>query len=387
MEEERNYENLVEEAKNIAFLSFRNFLRNIGLNDSLFSHLFETNVEIDYTEDITEGECSTYDPNQGKNKDSIYIGIDYLDDMFNEIEQGGNRNLVILDIATSIVHELIHKCRLVTLKQEVTLLNASNEIYKNAEVYHKICKEINEYDDLLALSLLKDKIKGRYIPIKVKIYKNGYYTFVAYNKRMRTFNVYEKQMFNARYNGDIDKFMLDLAKEVSLKLGHTPTYMHRSFLTNGNRNIIFNSMDLYTLPINDKDDPINTKQKALNKLSEIKYFLHYQEILEETVTEVLSNMIIMSRNKDKLNIDTLTNRIASRDNSNKVKAAANFLNKGGLNLIKGFVLTPYEEEFRNVFYEYYKDDYNSFLSKFSKVDNKEELLDEVNDITDSKLSR
>jgi len=389
MEEERDYSLLVEDAKKIAFLSLRNFFKNIGLDDSLFDHLFKTDVQIDYTEDITNGECATYDPNLGKNKDVVYLGVDYLDDMYNAIEDGNNRNVVILDIANSIVHELIHKARLVTLKEEVSLLNVSNEIFKNAEIYHKITKETKDYDDLLALSLLKEKSKSKYIPIKVKYYKNHYYTFVGYNKKSKSFDIFEKQLFDTEYKGNLDEFMLFLAKEASYLRRHIPSYSYRSFLVNNNHKTIFNSMDLYTDIINDHQDPIDSKQKVINKLSQIKYTLHYQEILEESVTEVLSNMIIMSRNKDRLDVYTLSNRLCNSDISNILKSAALLLNKGGINFIKGFILAPYDEEFRNVFKEYYQEDYDKVLSLYGKInkEDNEELSQELDDITSKKLTK
>ena len=389
MEKERNYENLVNEAKKIAFLSLRNFFKNINLSSDLFSHLFETNIQIDYTEDITEGDCATYDPNLGRNKDIIYLGIDYLDDMFDSIENGENRNVVILDIANSIVHELIHKCRLVTLKQEVSLLNAANEIIKSADLYHDMCEEVKEYDDLLALSLLKPKCKGKYIPIKVYIHKDTFYTFIAYNKKSKYFDIFKKQIFDVKYDGDLDKFLLSLALEASSKYKHAPTTSYKSFLA-GRKDIIYNSMDLYTLPLNDHNNPIDTKQKVIDKLSEIKYFIHYQEILEEAITEVLSNMIIMSRNKDRFEVESLSNRLYKSNEIQSLKSASYIINKGGINLIKGFILSPYEEEYRNILYEYYKDDFNRLLSLFSKLDvkeNTEEISSEINDITDKRLTR
>ena len=133
-----------------------------------------------------------------------------------------------------------------------------------------------------------------------------------------------------------------------------------------------------------------TKQKAIDKLTKIKFFVDYQEILEESVTEVLSNMIILSRNKRTFDLDELCKKIKNSNIAYSNKSAANFLEKGGIDIVKSFILTPYEEEFRNVFYDYYKEDLDKILSLYGKLDNnpKDKTISiEIDDITDRRLTK
>ncbi len=387
MERERDYKKLLDDSIIIAFSALRNFFKNIDLDSDLFSHAFDTQIKIDYTEDITEGECSAYNPNDGK-KDAIYIGIDYLDSLYNSFEDGFSYNAIMLDVANSIVHELIHKLRIITLKEEVTLENISESIQKHASFYHETYERLKEYDDILVLSFLKHKNNlSKYIPIKVYIYRENYYTFIAYNKKTKSYDIFEKKFFKTKFNGNYDMFMDNLAWEASSSLRMVPTTSYKSPLISEHKEKVYNQMDLYTLPVDDKEKPIRNKQDVINRLSYIRSSIDSQILLEESFTEVLSNMIIMSRNRNYFDIEDLCTRVSNNTDSVNHRCISYLINKGGIGLIRDFILASYQEEFRNVFYDFYKDDYPKLLSLFSKAKEKNNYTigNSINRITESRV--
>ncbi len=387
MERERDYRKLLDDSIIIAFSALRNFFKNIDLDSDLFSHAFDTQIKIDYTEDITEGECSAYNPNDGK-KDAIYIGIDYLDGLYNSFEDGFSYNAIMLDVANSIVHELIHKLRIITLKEEVTLENVSESIQKNADLYHKTYERLKEYDDILVLSTLKNKRNlSKYVPIKVYIYRENYYTFIAYNKKTKSYDIFEKKYFKTKYNGNYDTFMENLAWEASSDLKIIPTTSYRSPLISQHNEKVYNSMDLYSLPVDDPKNPIKNRQDVINRLSYIRNSIDSQILLEESFTEVLSNMIIMSRNRSYFDIEDLCTRVSNNTDSINHRCIAYLINKGGIELIRNFILASYQEEFRNVFYDFYKDDYPELLRLFSEAKEKNNYTigNSINRITENRV--
>ncbi len=368
MEEERDYKKLLNDSKSMAFNALKNFFKNIDLDYSLFSHVFNTPIKIDYTEDITEGDKVVYNPNDDR-KDAIYIGIDYLDDIYNHLENGLNYNEALVDVANTIVHGLLHKMRIITLKDEVSLNNVNEAMYKEAQMYHETYLKLKEYDDILVLSALKNTNNlSKYIPIKVYIYKDNFYTFIAYNKRTKSYDIFEKKFFDSKYHGNYDEFMENLAWEVSSKTRFTPTISYKSPLINEHKNIIYNSMDLYTLPVEDKNNPLRNKQEVIDRLNDIRSIIANQVKLEEAFTEVLANMIILSRNKSYFDVEELCSKISNNTNSIDERCITHLINTGGIGLIRDFLLAPYQDEFRNVFEAFYKEDYVTLLELFSSLD-------------------
>ena len=383
MEEERDYTKLLNDSISMAFSALQNFFKNIGLDYSLFSHVFDTQIKIDNTEDITKGDSAIYNPIDGK-EDAIYIGIDYLDDIYNHLENGVSYNTALVNVADTIIHNLLHKLRIITLKEEVSLDNVSESMYKSAEMYHETYQKLKEYDDILVLSTLKNKKNlSRYIPIKVYIYRKNFYTFIAYNKRTKSYDVFEKKFFNSKFRGNYDEFMENLAIEASSKALFTPTVSYKSPLVNDHKYIIYNSMDLYTLQIKDKNKPLKNKQDIINRLNEIRSTIASQVTLEDAFTEVLSNMIILSRNKDYFDTEELISKISNNTDSIHEKCIAHLINTGGVELIKNFILAPYQDEFRNVFEEFYKDDYLTLLELFSSLDKDNYVIgNDINRLTE-----
>jgi hypothetical protein len=294
----------------------------------------------------------------------------------------------MLDVANSIVHELIHKLRIITLKEEVTLENVSESIQKNASLYHETYERLKEYDDILVLSTLKNKRKlSKYVTIKVYIYRENYYTFIAYNKKTKSYDIFEKKFFKTKFNGNYDIFMENLAWEASSDLKIIPTTSYRSPLISQHNEKVYNSMDLYSLPVDDPKNPIKNRQDVINRLSYIRNSIDSQILLEESFTEVLSNMIIMSRNRSYFDIEDLCTRVSNNTDSINHRCIAYLINKGGIELIRNFILAPYQEEFRNVFYDFYKDDYPKLLSLFSEAKEKNNYTigNSINRITENRV--
>ena len=82
-------------------------------------------------------------------------------------------------------------------------------------------------------------------------------------------------------------------------------------------------------------------------------------------------MIILSRNSNYFDIKELSTKIFNKTNSLNEKCALHLITSGGLSLIKSFILAPYGDEFRNVFNEYYEEDYPKLLAKFKELGDEE----------------
>lgn len=365
MENERIYEDLVNDAIKIAFLSFRNFLVNLDLNPDAFSHLFNVKIDIDYTEDITNGACALFDPNAKDGNSMIYVGIDYLDDMYEYIDSGHSREKIVVNIANSIVHEMIHMSRVVTLKEETSILSAKDRILQEAEIYHEYSQKIKNYDDIMILSLYKYN-RGRYIPIKVLIYRDNLYSLTVFDKKQQCYIEFDKQRFKTSFKGNNDRFLEELAIEASTNLMHIPSRAYPSFIASSSKTKnVYNAMDLYHGSLKKKFKGVKTKQEAIAKTDEVRNLIKWQESLEEAITETLANIIIMTRNKNFIDIETLTDKIMLSDSSLPAeKCAACFLKCCGIEKIKDFFLAPYSDEFRDIFREFFNEDYEKAVRIF-----------------------
>ncbi len=365
MEEERKYDKLVDDAKEYAYECLRNFFRNIGLNPELFPHLFNVPIEIDYTEDITEGAPALFDPNDKNGEGKIYIGIDHLDEMYDYLEEGKKYSSIIANLSLSIVHELIHMARVVTLKEETTAISASTRIIKELNIYHDTYKKIKDFDDILILSTLRNKNR-QYVPIKVYIYNKNIYTLIVYNKKTCSYEVYEKQKFASVFHGNFDRFMLSLCSELQLHFTHIPTTRYPSILMSEYRSRnIYNAMDLYHQPLKRKFKNVKTKQGVLNTLSTIKTQINQQVSLEEAITESLATMIVMNKKNNYFDPKELSSIIAASDTSySDEKCAAALISNMGIDMIRTFFLAPYSDEYTDIFSKYFEEDYDKALELF-----------------------
>ncbi len=374
-----DYEAILEKLKSIAYSALFDFITNLGLEPSAFSHVYNTKILIDETGEITDGASALYNPNGENEASEIYVNIDYLDDLFEHIEDGKDESLVYLNGAATIVHELIHSLRVVMQKKEISKFTVYDQVAKSKNEEY-----IDELDRLLVYSALKYKAYNyKYIPIKVKVYKKNSYTLIVYNQKTKKYEVYSKKYFTPIYKGNLKTFFEELVTDL-IKSGYAPDDRIPSKISNQvDRDLIYNSMDLY-----------NSKEKELD----VKYIydvIDGQIALEEAFTEALSNIIIMSRGKE-INLEKYVNAILRSDiPETDVKTAAYLIKKGDIDLLKEFFLAPYMDEYTNVFNNFFGEDYDEVLEIFydlyentisgQKSDLKEVLR--LKEIIDSKIKR
>lgn len=390
----KEYEDLLNESKQVAYTALINFLNNLGLDAELFNHLFNIPIKIDYDEENTNGNYAIYDANNN-GEQIIYIGGDYIDDLYCNIEDGVDKNKVYANLASTIIHELLHANRDIILKQEINSFNLI-DIVKGGKKLDTENKLSDEYDSLLVKMLTEPhilKLKP-YVPVKIIGYDDNECTIVAFNKSTKKYEIFDHQHFITNWKSDIKNAFMNLSIELNLnKALHKPNQIIESKIYNKNINYINAAPNLYHGNISSIDF-FDENIKSIGDLQDISVKTSCQITLEEGIIEALSNMIIMSRKDKFFDLENLCNKLTLSDISMDEKLAVKLLNCIGIENIKWFILSCYDDEYVDRFSQIFGSDYNSLLLSYSKIYaqnvNEEEYsqkdIDNVNDILNNRIN-
>ena len=150
--------------------AINNFMYLLGYDKELLSHLEDINVIIDYTDDFKDNKACYYSNEDGKGFNSIHIAANYLDELLTTMDICADNLVVkynsINELATTIVHELIHSNRDIMINDSINLNNLAyyqeklfnyNDIVLNENFYGVASDNLWDYDiDITKLS--KDEI-------------------------------------------------------------------------------------------------------------------------------------------------------------------------------------------------------------------------------------
>ena len=113
-------EQIIEESHKIAVEALQNFFRNIDLNEEAFKHLY--NIKTNIVEFLKPNEEAIYIHTEGLTEDPLDNTIalnskvlkKYID-IINKSKDKDTKNRIVLQLASSLVHEMIHANRIIIL--------------------------------------------------------------------------------------------------------------------------------------------------------------------------------------------------------------------------------------------------------------------------------
>lgn len=370
MENKRELEiqKLVERTHKIAVESLRNFFVLLDLNPDAFNHLYEIEMDFDDNENL-----ASYSPIDNK----ISLNREVFNEALYDIEDYPNRQEEIeVNLAISMVHEMIHANRTVLIDNGVTTL--SLERFKKEEQI-RLIQQKQGYDlDVLRyqLSQMLDKpyIKEfkKYIPFNIKE-KNGVYEVLTYNLITKNYEKFSSNDFCDDYSEDKDKFL----SAVGFRLNNTEyeeSDIIYSFTGKDTRPVVAcDYVDDYKPFFTDEDlslsfEEINDLEEDLNYEYEQKVDkLEGKDALEESLTETLAIITIMSRKQKTLDLDIVTTKIEENEECIDLKVAAKLIRALGKDTIRWFMTSAYEPYYQDKFSTIFEEQYNCLLYDFSNL--------------------
>ena len=353
-------------SKEIANECFKNFCNLIDLNPELYEHLYNIPMKIGETEGLAE-----YKPNEN----IIIINGDYIIELIDEYGEDEN---VVLNIAFSLIHEMIHANRTIMIEGGLNALNIKKTddellLYGQKKMGYDVEEFVNILSEIINKPYTNDLKK--YIPIKVKINKNGSYTVIAFNRETNCFDEFDNHFFNAKMEKDIDKFFHDIGIELEHSHRVTKTIYTK---TNGEKDRASVINDYY-MPYNkngkliqnhEMDHNISTKKFASILDSKTEYVLNRMENsngFEETLTETLALIIMLTRKDNYLDLDAITTKIIEKDKSADITMAATLIQRMGIDMIKWYMLSAYSEFYDDELERTFKERYDDLLLDFNDL--------------------
>ena len=162
--------NYLNEAYNRAIEYFSYFVSRYDLEPSLFEHLFNLDLVIDYSD---EDACAYYLPR--KDNLEIHVFASYINELYTK-----NKDKNVIYLASTLIHEMIHINRTLILKNSIQCskyIDDYNKFYNYSEFEFLLDRAINNntYNDNPDYVLLKKVDNEKWI----------------YNKNNNMFEVYD----------------------------------------------------------------------------------------------------------------------------------------------------------------------------------------------------
>ena len=347
--------------------SLNHFFKLLEIDPSLFDHLFDIRIFIDYNNEIIELETingtlqdsviATYETADSEKDDVIAISKDYIEQLIFYLNENYiARQDVINEIATTIVHELLHRNRTIILDNSLKV-----DDIKAHDMYEE---KFKDYDLQLFKNLLDDTIKSGFynyfdyiVPIKATINDDNKYHVVAYDKQSDCFCIYEDQTFG--HNDDKFVTLLKIGLELNANdIQHTKKVSIP--YKNGPYEDEYFAGSIAYYHQEDLNEPKKQRDTRLEKVS----------YLEESLIETIAKLIIYSRKKDNIDLEDFYNKISADENLHEdVQLVAKMLMKMDISMIEWFILSSYEDIYDDKLYKVFNDKYEKLLLYFEKMMN------------------
>lgn len=334
----------LNEAKNIAIASIKNFLNILNLNPDAFSHLYNIKIELGTLNKYND-EIALYIVEDNK----IIIDEEHLTDSN------------ILNIALSLTHELMHANRTIFINDGINstkIEKLMNDISnKNLAKKHNI----SEYEDILNKRIKdEDKLKfSKYIPIKITPNKNNTFNVIAHNKLTKNY-----EEFNDIILKNIKEYTPEeIFKNIGLKLNdESNNYIsNNTDLNNENSSNIICASDYYQ-QINEFD--------TIDK-SNINHYINIidkQDDFEEVMVEIISTIIIITRNKNEIDFNNIYTKLTQSDTSDiDIILALELIEILGIDILKWFMTSCYDDIYYNKFLQIAENNYFNLIYNFSYI--------------------
>ena len=322
------YNELVSTGVKRAWSSISQFLKLYNLKPELFRHLFELDVKIDNSKSDFNAKYNS------KSDNYITIYTSYIENLVDRLNDGTyTKQYVINDIATTIIHEIIHANRSVYVKDGSVCAILSDD-----SVDPKTVTE--DYLNFLLSSVISDEeYFSSYVvvPIRVDYLDNDTYNVYAYNTVTNQYHIYEKQTFKSSN-------IHEIADELNTnRLRYTP-----------NR----------TLHCNQKFESIDYSSQEESVLD---IEITGSDYLEECLVEMISRFILYSRKSNIYNLDAFVKSVESENTLAEYKLVSKMMSKMGIDVIIWFIFSSYDDFYDEETYKKYKNKFDEIYSEYSKL--------------------
>lgn len=375
-------------ARNRAYNSLKHFFKLLDIDYNLFAHLFNIDIKIDYDSKFInekDGLCARYDTGTNTKNNNVYISVYYINTMLDNLYDNKiSRQDLINDLAVTIVHELLHANRSVIIDNEPTIYDK-----KDREEYDLLLHEYNieSYKEILDECINSgfynyfDKI----VPLKAVIHGNNCFSVVCYDKEKEAFYIYKNQKFG--YNGENIFTLFNIGIELN-----SNNFKHKIDVE-----IPYLKDKSFDDHIDDSADYFHQKSTVRDENKENNRIV-LQTNLEENLVEMIANLIVYSRKNDKIDLDLFKEHINTHGYRESEKLSFEILYRMGIDSIRWFILSAYEDEYDDKLYNAFKEKYDSLLNYFYSLENNEskiehmsskklkELKNKINEIIDESIS-
>ena len=406
--EKKEINEIVTNAKQVAISSLKNFFRLIDLDSEAFNHIYEIPVKC---EDFEGDTPAKYLPDENQ----IIINRKYIVDRIKTLNQcfddERKKKSINLDIALTIVHEMIHANRTIMIENGLSAFNIKQKIDDEEKKYSQQNDgyNVDQYMNLLNEIIDKPYIVDfkKLIPVKIRTNEDGSYTVIAYNRITKDYDEFKNQLFNVKMEDSVDEFLHNIGLELNNdEINHEKTNTIYSFGNDNynQKNVVVND---YYIPYNKSGKLINEfnttsshisnqqySEKIEEKMEDVLEKFENSDGLEESITEVLADIIIMSRDKDKLELDLITDKIFnSKTAEADEKMGAKLIQKMGPDMIRWFMTSVYSEYYDDIFEKFFEERYDDLLCDFNDLYEtvmyneppNQFSIDEIEDILDEKI--
>ena len=335
----------VDEMIRVSYIRFYNFVKLFNLDPTLFNHL--SNIRFIFKKMISYG---SYNPSEN----IITINEKIMNAAYNLKINNKLTDEIIEMITTTIIHEILHANRTVLIKNKYTsgiledVINFKKKKRKSEDFdnYYKTLEDIKK-------TIGFDKF-NRYIPVTVTTKSKGAYEVIA-NDKMEEKYCYFRRVRTSISFYENNHFLEDISKKLD-------TISNYEVLQENLEDITFpTTIDAYIL-----DDDIENKMK---KDKDLTYKISdRQESLEEAFIETLSKLIAKCPNKSNF-YQKLDEISRDEDTPEDAQVACRIIEIGGMDFVKWFLLSVYQDEYVDEFKQLFSNNYQSFLEYLNNIKN------------------
>lgn len=405
-----SHRKMIIKANKEAIKNIREFMTLLDINPEAYDFLKKVRMVLSHklVNEITKYHSKS---------NIIEISYEELIDLENLLLTGEeDEEEIILRLSHAITHEMIHAIRAIII--ENGLVSASSIYEEDKERERQKKRNIDQYYNLLDQIITKEFVKEfhTYIPIKVTMNSDNTYTVIAYNKRTNQFHEFRNQQFETKLGED------DSLYKIGLEL-NDPNFEHKSnetirtFIPRDKEDIdefaiiedpfappsygadqyyhpyskSHRIIDPKELEEHDLEDLLDKKRDFFKKRSEDA------EGFEESITEAIAYIIMIAANKKAIDLMSIAKKINELEDRTDVRVAANLLSYAGIDFIKWFLTSTFEDSYDDKTEKLFKEKYDLILEKMNELYREsfkekpdvallERLEDEANDTIDEIFS-
>lgn len=368
---QNKYSKLIDEAKIIACDSLKRLFKNLELDSELFDHLFDIKIK---TSKFDQKDLMAVYISKSF---TIILNSNYLKALTDEIKLDSSERmikLIKLNLALTIVHEMLHANRTMMINNSLTLNNYNQKyIYELVfNVQKNLGYDLDFYNNTLAN--MNTKKYKKYVPIRVRKDKNNTVNAIVYNKESKN---YEHFIIN-NFKDDVYSFSKNTYEFLKNEKPDCEIFNYGLESSIETASYYYHDFDKLILKHEEYSSKIlDSKIKAISKK------LNIQDDFEEVIIESIANVAIMSRKEENLNLQSVYNRLKSDESVDRdLKMGLWFISEMGEDMIKWFLTSAYESHYDDKFEKHFDRKYIQLLKSFSrlyKLKNQNSLLSSLDE--------